>query len=83
MSQTKTLSLVEQITAASIKFGWAMIVWQYIVAPYFGYDVTLGTNFQITCMFTLSSITIGFFIRRLFNWIDGEQCLKKHQKQKH
>ena len=68
MKQTKTQSLIEQFVQAGLKFITAMIVWQMIVAPLFGYEITLVQNFWLTFIMMCNSIFFGFFIRRGFDW---------------
>ena len=68
MQQSRLASILEQVVQAGLKFVTAMACWQLIVAPLFGYEVTLATNFGITFIFMLNSIFFGYFIRRGFNW---------------
>ena len=67
VSQTRTMSAIESVTSAVIKFLWAMFMWQFVVGPLFGYEVTLYDNFLLTSCFTISSLIIGYLIRRYFN----------------
>lgn len=65
--QTRIMSAVETAVATALKFVWAMILWQVVVGPMFGYDITLGSNFLLTGIFTVNSVVIGYLIRRYFN----------------
>ena len=67
MSQTRTMSLIETIVSTSIKFLWAMTLWQLIVGPMFGYVITLQDNFMLTGIFTVNSMIVGYVVRRYFN----------------
>jgi hypothetical protein len=67
MSQTRRMSILEVCTATVLKFMWAMLIWQYVVAPLFDYNVTIMSNFQITMIFTVNGMAISYVIRRLFN----------------
>ena len=69
MTQRRLHSLGEQVLQASLKFITAMACWQWIVAPLFGYRVTLETNFYITFIFMINSLFFGYWIRRLCNWL--------------
>lgn len=50
-------------------FLLSMGLWQFVLAPHFGYEVTLADNFQLTLIFTLVSIVRSYLWRRLFNWL--------------
>ncbi len=65
--QTKTMSAIETVVSTTIKFIWAMILWQMVVGPMFGYDITLSANFLLTGIFTINSVIVGYLVRRYFN----------------
>lgn len=67
MKQSKTQALLEQFIQAGLKFITAMVVWQQIVAPLFGYEITLVQNFWLTFIMMCNSIFFGYFIRRGFD----------------
>ena len=67
MKQTRLGSLCEALLNTASGFIVAMITWG-IVAPVFGYDITLYENFQITFIFTTVSIARSYLWRRGFNW---------------
>lgn len=59
-------SLSETIISIIIGFFVSMII-TAIVLPVYGHDVSIVDNFQITAIFTVSSIARGYFVRRWFN----------------
>ena len=67
MSQTKAMSAVEISLGTVIKFVGAMLVWQFLVAPLFGFDITLANNFALTGLMTINSMVHGYLVRRYFN----------------
>ena len=64
--QTRLVSLIESL--CNVTSGWllSLMVWQYAVAPLFGYEVTLSTNIALTSIFTGVSIGRGYLWRRFF-----------------
>ena len=66
--QTRKGSLLETTLNIGSGFIVAMLVWQLIVAPLFGYEVTLYDNFWLTMIFTVVSVVRSYFWRRLFNY---------------
>jgi len=67
VKQSKKHALLEQVVQAGLKFITAMVVWQLIVAPLFGYEITLVQNFWLTFIMMCNSIFFGYFIRRGFD----------------
>ena len=65
--QTRKGSLLEATLNIGSGFIVAMLVWQLIAAPLFGYKVTLYDNFWLTMIFTVVSMVRSYFWRRLFN----------------
>jgi len=66
--QTKTESLIEQITKTAIKFCSAVAIWEFILAPLIKYGfINYDNGFGITCVFTVNSFILGYVIRRYFN----------------
>ena len=47
-------------------FILSLVLWQFVVAPAFGYEVTLVTNLQLTTIFTVVSVLRGYVWRRVF-----------------
>lgn len=74
--QTRKGSLLETTLNIGSGFIVAMLVWQLIAAPLFGYEVTLYDNFWLTMIFTVVSVIRSYFWRRLFNYY----IVKKERK---
>jgi hypothetical protein len=72
MGQSKKQSLIE--TTLNVFSGWliATLMWLYVLAPYFGVELQLQENLQITTLFTIISIIRGYIWRRVFNYF-GER----------
>jgi hypothetical protein len=51
-------------TATGFAISWLMTSW---VLPLYGFPVTAGQGFQITCIFTVISILRSYVWRRYFN----------------
>ena len=66
--QTRKGSILEAILNTASGFIVAMLVWQLLVAPLFGYEVTLYDNFWLTSIFTFVSIVRTYIWRRIFNY---------------
>lgn len=75
MSQSKLSSLAETCISIAIGFIISMIV-TAVVFPLYGYPVSGAQNFQITCIFTVTSLVRGYFVRRWFNRLSGRQVTK-------
>jgi hypothetical protein len=65
--QTKTESAIEATLNIGSGFIISLVVWQ-LLAGYYGYDMPLSRNVEITTIFTLVSLTRSYIWRRLFNW---------------
>ena len=65
--QTKIQSLIEATTNIVVGFALSVVVWQFL-ARYYGYDMPLSRNLEITCVFTVVSLIRSYFMRRWFNW---------------
>lgn len=65
-SQSRLVSAIESF--CNVSSGWflSLMVWQYAVAPLFGYEVTLNTNIALTSIFTGVSMARGYLWRRFF-----------------
>lgn len=70
MSQTKWQSFVETCASTAIGFVISYMT-SYCVLPVFGFHVSHGQNFAITCIFTVISLLRGWGVRRLFNHLHG------------
>ena len=66
--QTRKGSVLEAALNTASGFIVAMLVWQLLVAPLFGYEVTLYDNFWLTSIFTFVSIVRTYIWRRIFNY---------------
>jgi hypothetical protein len=64
--QTRLGSAVESCLNVASGFVLSMVMWQWVVAPLYGYEVTLSTNLGITTIFTGVSLIRGYLWRRLF-----------------
>lgn len=66
MEQTRLVSLIESL--CNVSSGWvlSLLVWQFAVAPLFGYTVTFSSNVALTSIFTAVSIGRGYLWRRFF-----------------
>ena len=64
--QTRLVSLIESVCNVGSGFLLSMVLWQFVVAPAFGYAVTLATNFWLTSIFTVTSVARSYAWRRFF-----------------
>lgn len=67
--QTKNMSLIETITSVAIGYIISLVA-QMIIFPIFDIKVSFEDNLLIGLFFTVVSIIRGYFMRRLFNWIN-------------
>lgn len=67
--QTKKMSLIETVLSVLIGYIVALLS-QIVVFPLFDIEVSLIDNLLIGLLFTVISIIRGYYVRRLFNWID-------------
>ena len=67
--QSKKMSLIETVLSVLIGYIVALLS-QIVVFPLFDIEVSLIDNLLIGLLFTVISIIRGYYIRRLFNWID-------------
>jgi len=77
MSQSKIGSIVEQVINISSGFVLAMIIFQFIVIPFWDLQIGVAENFWITCIYTTASLIRGYLWRRLFNWWDYHEGKEK------
>lgn len=64
--QSKLHSLIEAWVNIAIGF-WINMVANYLVLPYFGFNVTFGDAFGIGLIFTAISLVRSYVLRRMFN----------------
>lgn len=68
LGQSKPMSALESICNTSSGFIIAMLV-SAVVYPIYGWQPTVDTMFQLTVIFTVTSVVRSYLFRRLFNWI--------------
>lgn len=66
IGQSRLSSAIEGVLNVGSGFILAMILWQFIVAPLYGYKVTIMDNAGLTAIFTGVSLVRGYFWRRIF-----------------
>lgn len=57
---------MESVVNVGSGFILSLILWQFVLAPWFGYEVTILTNLQLTTVFTVFSVGRGYLWRRFF-----------------
>ena len=72
--QTKRMSLIETVLSVLIGYIVALLS-QIVVFPLFDIEVSLIDNLLIGLLFTVISIIRGYFVRRLFNWINFNRTI--------
>ena len=65
--QSKFHSVVESIASVAVGYGVAVVT-QAIVFPWFGINMSIGSNLKIGLVFTVISIIRSYSIRRVANW---------------
>lgn len=65
-SQSRIVSLIESVVNVGSGFLLSLVLWQFVLAPWFGYEVTISTNLQLTTVFTVVSVGRGYLWRRFF-----------------
>ena len=66
--QSRLGSAVESVCNTSSGFLVAMFV-SIVVYPIYGWKPTIETMFQLTIIFTTTSVIRSYLWRRLFNWV--------------
>ena len=64
--QSRLESAVEAVLNVGSGFVVAMVLWQFVVAPLWGYEVTLLDNLGLTAIFTTISVVRSYVWRRFF-----------------
>lgn len=64
--QSRIVSLIESCCNVGSGFLLSLVLWQFVVAPAFGYAVTITTNLALTSIFTVTSVARGYLWRRFF-----------------
>ncbi len=66
MRQSKIQSAIEAVLNVGSGFIIAMLLWQFVAAPLWGYEVTLLDNLGLTALFTGVSVVRSYIWRRFF-----------------
>lgn len=74
--QTRLASLWESIGGTAIGFIVSVLVWQYIVNPYWNLHTGIIENLQITLLFTVVSVARSYCVRRFFNHMHNKNNKK-------
>ena len=77
--QSKKMSLIETVLSVLIGYIVALLS-QIVVFPLFDIKVSLIDNLLIGLLFTVISIIRGYYIRRLFNWIDFNRTINIEER---
>ena len=67
MNQSRLESIIEQVLNNLSGIVTSLLTFEYIIAPFYGFDATWWDNIGITIIFTTISIIRGYFWRRFFN----------------
>ena len=62
------MSMVEITSSMVVGFVIAMCLTR-VLFPVYGADVSWGSSFNITAIFTVVSFVRGYLVRRFFNWV--------------
>lgn len=65
--QTRLQSLFEAFINIFVGY-WIAVLANYVVIPWFGYNVTVGDSMGIGLILTVISIARSYALRRFFNW---------------
>lgn len=66
-TQTRIESIIESTINTASGFILSFAVWQWLVAPMFGFNLPVSDNFWITVIFTVVSVARSYVWRRFFN----------------
>jgi len=77
--QTKTQSLIEQLTSTFVGFLLSLLTWEFVVKPIWEIQTSFIENFQITILFTVVSILRGYALRRVFNTLHNKNNKEAHE----
>ena len=73
MKQSRRMSLIEAISNVAIGYAVALLT-QIIVFPLFDLEVSVGEHLAIGGLFTLTSITRSYVLRRVFETIRAHRA---------
>ena len=77
--QTKKQSFIEVNISTVIGFMVSYML-SYTVLPLYGTEQSHSVSFQITLIYTIASVLRGYYVRRLFNWIDFNRTINTRGK---
>ena len=66
-NQSKLESLIEISINITSGFILSLLIWIYIITPFYNIKVTMQENLSITLIFTIVAVIRGYFWRRFFN----------------
>ena len=64
------MSLAEAVTKPLLMNIIASFLWTYILAPIYGFEFPLAQSFSIGIGFLITSICLGYVVRRFFNTLE-------------
>jgi len=80
MRQSKLESGVESVLNVGSGFLIAMVLWQFVAAPLWGYEVTIWDNLGLTSIFTGVSVLRGYVWRRFFEWRISKRKARHYER---
>lgn len=60
-------------------FFISWLMWQFVVAPIWGYETGVMDATAITMVFTVSSLVRAFILRRIFNWWHTKRLHERYE----
>lgn len=64
------MSLVEAFLKPLLMNVVAVLIWTYVLAPWYGFDFPLYESAAVSVFFFLTSVLLGYIIRRVFNSLE-------------
>jgi hypothetical protein len=61
------MSMAEAITKPLVMNIFASFLWTFVLAPMYGFEFPLSQSFGISIGFLVTSICLGYVVRRIFN----------------
>lgn len=65
--QSKAMSAIEQVCNVASGFIVSLLLWEFVICPYFDIVRTETQGIKITAIFTVASLIRGYLWRRVFN----------------
>ena len=81
--QSRLGSLVEQLFNTGSGFIVSVLVWHFIVQPFWGIKTSFAENLNITLLFTVVSIARSYVWRRFFNGLAHKNNKKSSHDETH